>query len=389
MLLSVFIIMKYISKTGTLSCLFFLILSLSCALYANDPYDPLTGCGGSKLKNALSALRINPSIKKNGQFLEEVSRRFGTDLRDAIVAAHPAMAKADKSIDIKTVKWMLNEFFSADKKEVRRVFMSPFRTEKNNYGAELVANLMVSESWPDFISIPLFTSKDQLEAVRLFISDNNFKEATYLFVDHFGTDKATGKLMAKTLYEKVFEQKNYRLGFDKVGANENMITFIGHGLPGDTYLELDDVNLHFSEIIFDMLDSGLPRKANIEIAACYGACGPLGRFNQVDLTSNQLKQAFLDKTIQDHIGKKDQSFGYLFSKTLHKLYPEFDGRVIAYNGEIIIPLIPAYVRDPLDPNKLIEEVTYAVGLTPKDSKESLYFDANEMYQVYMRDNFPK
>ncbi len=368
----------------------FVIILFSPAAFATGGYNPFKGCGGTYLENALSALRINPAITTNGQFLSEVGRRYGSKLTDAMISAHPVLKKADKSIDVETVKWMLKKFMLADNKEVRRAIMLPFELNSDKPSLTLFMNLLVSETWPDVISVPFFINEAQRDALKSFFRKYDYENAVNSFKKVYGVDFLTAREMAKTLYKKVFEEKNYRVGFGSIGPGEGMITVLGHGIPGSDSLTLAGIRKHVDEIVDDVMSSGLPKTANIEVAACYGACGKLGALGQTNLSAEELKQAFLNKTIQDHIGKREESFGYMFSSTLFEKYPEFEGRVIAYNGIVSIPPAPALVRDPLDPEKLITQVTYAVGV--RDNSEDsrvIWFDMNEMYQVYLKSEFVK
>ncbi len=366
-----------------------LFLFLSGVTHAIDPYNPLTGCGGGEeIQNLLASLKIDPEIKTNGEFLGEVGRRYGNTITETLVSAHPVLREAGKSFDMKTVEWMLEKFVLADKSSVQRIFMTPFNTDKTSHGAKSLLNMMVNETWPNAASIPLFLDEKQMTAAKTLFAKNDFAMVSDLLSGSYGVNDEVALMMAKTLYNKIFEEGNYRLGFDSLGTTDRRITFVGHGSAGGDSLAMGSTKLNFSEIADGLVTGGLPKDANLEITACYGACGNLGDFSKTDLSVEQLKEAFLAQTITDHIGNKEDSFGYLFSKALYEKYPDFEGSVTAYNGLVTFFPIPAHARDPLDPTRLVIKNTFAVGLKASNYPyQTVWFDIREMSQIYTKDTF--
>ncbi len=365
-------------------CLLFL---LSGALYANDD-DPPGACGGADVVNALKGFKIDPGITTNGPLIDALTRRYGPALTEALQDAHPILRHADKPIDIETLRWVVDKFLLAEDKGVDRVFMSPFNHVDSRFGSIHMVNLMVSESWPDATNVPMFISADQLKWTKERWERNDYNLPALLFGDMYGIDLETGRMMAKKLHEKIFVQQRYHFGLSSLGENNRRITFIGHGSPGGDALTNGRVEAHFNEIIDTMMESGLPPKSNLEIMACYGACGKLEDHLKTGLSVDELKQAFIDGTLINHLGNMEDSFGYKFSKMLFEKYPDFDGSVTAYNGLVRFLPIQAWVRDPLNPSQLVEKLTFAIGLKSKDDPpQTVWFDIEEMNKVYKKADF--
>lgn len=362
-----------------------LILFVNPSLHANDIYDPIACTGGKPLKNALIALKLSPTIKYNGDLLAEVQMQYGKDLVESMIDYHPNLRRPDKAIDIKTIHWVLERFFLTQENQARRVYFSPFSKMNDKSIQEMVASI-ISESFPKITSIPVFFDEYKFKTIRTMFNKDNFNVSTGYIMSIYGTDRATSLLMAKAIYNQIFEKGKYVIGIENIKKNTRIISIIGHGHPGNPYINQNKLILHFSDVASLLKEADIPKDITISIDICNGSCGDLPRNFSTSLSREELIQAFLEGKIKNHIGENRKSFGFMFSKVLFSIIPDFRGNIITYNGSLSFMPLSVLSIDKDNPTITKQKITFGVSLLTKDYKET-WFDRSFMQYVYTRSMF--
>lgn len=345
--------------------------------------SPGSSCGGTKLENALLLLKIDPSAKDNGHLLAELMVQYGETLVSRMIEKHPALKNPKGRIDSKTISWITEAFFGNPTTSNSRYFIVPVLDPSGNYGANMIIGTLVGQSFPTLTSRPAFLSSDQFHAVKAAYENNDYEiPAHYLKTQH-GLSSKVAKDMARQFHGQIFNSATSHTTLDTVDTSTHRLVIYGHGKPGSDTVTAGNATTTYQDIVDHLLANKIADNAEIEIGSCFAACGNISE--KLSASPEQLKQAFLAGTIDQYLGNPADSFAHKLAKELYSRNLDFNGKIIAYKGAVTMHPRQVFIRDPHNPQQLIEVRGFGVALQANNGT-LIHFTKEDMRIILGRED---
>lgn len=364
---------------------FFALFGFLHNAYAMDGVCGMNPCNKEFIKSSLIDLGLNSTIVNNGSLLANIQLEYSEFFVDELVNKHPSLKNPAGIIDTKTLKWIKEIGFSNKYSVGINYIVSPFITSANDYGANVFLRSWISELYPTIRTVPVFLSNEQLMAIRDLYYENDFELPILKLKKYFKLDKGTATALAKKVYYETFINEKYIIGNDIKKIGKHKVSIAGHGVNnpnGSDVISDTDIVVRFDEVVNILKKSGIPHDVDLELLVCSGALMK----SIPGKTKEELKNIFINRTIDEYTGDYKKSFGYKFSNYLYFNWAEFTGLVFAYKGSYILNMGPTYYRDPHDEKKLLSK--YINSVSWKDiNGDRIRFDRAELRAEYKRSDF--
>lgn len=330
-------------------------------------------------------LSLSPTINDNESLLSGIKFEYSQEFVEAIVKKHPFLRKKPKNkLDKKTLSWIEKMGFSETFSPGVRYVFSPFITESNNFGSNVLINTLFPEIYPVFRSRPVFFNEEQLYAVEKEFIKEDYRKIIHHLKESFDLSQENALLVSKKLHKKIFIEKNYIVGDDIKKIGEHRLIIAGYSKPGSDVIFDNRTELHFSNVVQILMDIGIPGNVDIDLKHSYAG------FGQVEMDTGkstaQLKELFIKGEIAQVLGDRVDSYAYKFSKEIYDKYPQFSGSVTAYNGKVIFDYEKGFSRNSLKPQEVIIGEINAVAVINIQNK-LVNFDKSGMTVLYNKDDF--
>lgn len=371
-------------------------------------------CDEEELRNALTLLKLSPSIRTNSHFLEELRILYGRNFYDEVKKSIKHMPNDPSGkINSKTVKHVIDMGFG-DKAEATMYLASLFGPETDYNSIAFVMDLVhynariFHESSHKYLLVrAFFLSPEQLNAVRnRFINDDKYALALqHLEIIMPDLNRNESLHLIKTMVKELF--RGYGTPSDKGYANPrnlklkdgNTIVLQGHGGPAcDTVVGYitghseDGVtfeSVHYEEVVKTLKKIEINEYSNILLSHCYAATG-CSSDEIPSKTAEELKDLFLQNKLKStFMGEKKNSYAYKFADYFYSELPYHEGEIFGYVGiQSSVELSSYYkVMDSKGKYKIHKMVQTSV-IIKDENKKSVRFDKSELLQFYKASSFP-
>lgn len=359
------------------------LFSLFFAHFANA--SGFNCCDKEEMQSELVHLSLSPSITKNAELLSDIELEYGQEFVIQLKKDHPILEKKTKGkIDSKTLKWIENTGFSDKSSPGMRFVFSPFNTTKNEFGAHVLMETLLPEIYPIFRAMPLFYSENQLEALKEVFKKNNYRVIFHFLKKSFQLSEDKALEVSKELYSTLFDKTNYIFVKDIEKINNHNLIIAGYIVSDNNIISDNNIHLNYNDVVLILKKIEIPNNVNIVLKHSYAGSGsfPL----KTDKSTSELKKLFENGSFESILGDSKDSYAYKFSKETYSMLSQFNGNIIAYNGDISFNYGKGYFRDPKNKINLILGETLPVSIKNKTGN-LISFDKSGMRVSYSRSHF--
>lgn len=382
------------------------VFLLLVILFSNSAFahwlNPFPYIFETELEKVLGIYRLSPSIKNNKDFMEGVLDKYGTEITDKLITAHPFIInKPEGKIDLKTVTWFVSEFEYSplDPDNIKRLIYVPFwnenKTANSNYPATLSSiEVSLTHLYPSFTDKLLFEDINHFESFLYEFKKNNFEKPVKIIKDTYGISNSNlaQEIAAKTM-KMIKTKKLYIIEPTNIPKDDYILSIVGHGKPGEVVIASDPgvngerILLTAKEVADKIYTQKLNGASRLDLITCSSAATKYPY-----LEEEEAKKAFLNNKLAKHFVDDDKiatSFLYQFSKSIFENDPDWQGKVVGNYGVLSIIPIDTYIRDPENTTQLIKEKNFSSEVVYQGylGKYFTAFDKDSLSKTYSSIDF--
>lgn len=291
-----------------------------------------TPCSAEKIKFELEKMMLDPFIQTNNELLTNVKFIYGDKMLAVLTKEHPFIENnPSANINRDTLYWLNDMIWDKDNKfVVYRYFPGDLSSQD---ALDYFVGDMISALESRQRTVPIFQHKESAELFDILLkpgSENELKKIIERL--KIASTDSLNELLTQRFLSHFRKYNESRIGFNFLPNEKIILEISGHGKAGIPGYIVGDKLVSVSEIVYNLIDMGLPLHSSVRLIGCFTACNS----ETTPYSSMEVKQLFQQRRINE-IYDLNQSTSFLkaFSDELKNQQPLFRGQIVGYIGEVM------------------------------------------------------